>query len=208
MKKYTSEESYYARMSKLADVKGTSVNESKTRNMGTLVDVERAANGVAYGIVKEQHKYYIKKGGLNENLDVADFAYIGGHGNSTDYEYGKLAEARKNRNMMLKTINEGLEVKPMKSVGKKSMIIEGKAEQEIEKADSKLGDLDVATDAAAAPPPAPEVPAEPEVDASAEMDAGLEAMDAPAEEMPVDDMGADPLAGGDEMGADPLAGGD
>jgi len=222
-KKYTSEDSYYARMNNLAGVKKTQVNESGTRNMGTLIDIERAANGVAYGIVKEQHKYYIKKGGLNENLDAADFAYIGGLGNVTDYEYSKLAEARKNRNMMLKTINEGLEVKPMKSVGKKTMIIEGKAEQEIEKADSKLGDLDAATDAAAAPPPAPEIPAD---DGAAEMDAGLEAMgDAEADaggaeldagieatadgdpELGDAEMGAGDaeIAGGDaEMGADPL----
>jgi len=207
-KKYTSQESYYARMKKLADVKGTSVNESQTRNLGTLIDIEKAANGVAYGIIKEQHKYYIKKGGLNENQTVADFVYIGGLGNVTDFEYTKLAEARKNRNMMLKTINEGLEIKPMKSVGKKGMLIEGKAEQEIEMASNKLGDLDAATAAA-------EVPAEPAMPApDAEMDAGIDAMDAPAEEMPVDDMGADPLAGGDmggempvdDMGADPLAG--
>ena len=103
MKKHTSEDAQAARMRSLAGVNQTSVNESKNHGLGTLIDFERAADGVAYGIIKEQHKYYIKKGGLNENQDVADFAYIGGLGNVTDYQYTKLAEAKKNRNFLLQT---------------------------------------------------------------------------------------------------------
>ena len=89
MKKHTSEDAQAARMRNLAGVNKNSVNESKNRTLGTLIDFERAANGVAYGIVKEQHKYYIKKGGLNENQDVADFAYIGGLGNVTEISFFK-----------------------------------------------------------------------------------------------------------------------
>ena len=222
MKKYTSQEAFYNRMNKLADVKKPSINENGTRNLGTLIDIERAANGVAYGIVKEQHRYYIKKGGLNENQTVADFAYIGGLGNVTEFEYTKLSEAQKNRNMLLKNVNEGITTKVnpsgSKTVPKKTMLTEDKAGQEIDSAESKLGDLDAATAAAEVPAE----PAMPEPEGGAEMDAGLDAMDAPADEMGADplaggeemgagmeDMGADPLAGGDEMPAeDPLAGGD
>ena len=198
MKKNISEEAYKARVQHLAGVKNASVNESKNRTLGTLIDFERAADGVAYGIVKEQHKYYIKKGGLNENLNVADFAYIGGVQNITEFQYGKLAEAKKNRNFLLQTINEGITTKVNPTGSKKKILTEDKAGQEIEMAASKVGDLDAATAAADVPVPEPAMPD----DGAAEMDAGLEAIDAPAEEMPVDDMGADPLAGGDEMPVD------
>jgi len=190
MKKNISEDAFKARVQHLAGVKNTSVNESKNRTLGTLIDVERAADGVAYGIVKEQHKYYIKKGGLNENLNVADFAYIGGVQNITEFQYSKLAEAKKNRNFLLQTINEGISTKVNPNGSKKVVLTEDKAGQEIEMAASKVGDLETATDAAAVPEPAPELPAD---DGAAEMDAGIDAMpaDAPAEEVPA--------AAGEEM---------
>lgn len=199
MKKHTSEEAFKERLRNLAGVKDTSVNESKNRTLGTLIDFERAANGVAYGIVKEQHKYYIKKGGLNENLNVADFAYIGGLGNVTEFQYGKLAEAEKQRNMLLKTINEGITTKVnpngSKTVSKKKMLTEDKAGKEIEMAASKVDDLDAATAAADVPAePVPEIPAD---DGAAEMDAGLDAVDAP----PADDAGAEMAAGDADLGS-------
>jgi len=196
MKKHTSEEAQAARMRNLAGVNQTSVNESKNLGLGTLIDFERAANGVAYGIVKEQHKYYIKKGGLNENLNVADFAYIGGLGNVTEYQYTKLAEAKKNRNFLLQTVNEGVTTKVnpngSKTMPKKKMLTEDKAGQEIEMAASKVDDLDAATAAAEVPAePVPEIPAD---DGAAEMDAGLDAMDAPVD-------GAEMAAGDADMGS-------
>ena len=194
MKKYTSKEAYYSRMKNLAAVDKTSVNESKNRNLGTLIDFKRTASGVAYGIIKEEHKYYIKKGGLKENQTVADFAYIGGLGNITNFEYRKLSEASKNRNMLLKTLNEGFEIKQQKTT-KKGMLTEDKASKEIDSAENKLGDLDAATIAA-------KVPAEPAIDIptpDAEMDAGLDAMggdDVPADDgIPIDA----PADGGEDM---------
>ena len=196
MKKNISEEAFKARVQHLAGVKNDAVNESKNRTLGTLIDFERAANGVAYGIVKEQHKYYIKKGGLNENLTVADFAYIGGLENITDYQYSKLSEAEKNRNMLLKTVNEGHEMKVSKTGSKKEVLTEDKAGEEIEMAASKVDDLEDATaaaDAPAEPVPAPPVE-EPLADdgGEAEMAAGIEAM-------PADDVAPE---GGEEVAVD------
>ena len=181
MKKHTSEEAYHERLKHLSGVQKTSVNESKNRNLGTLINYRRAADGVAYGIVKEQHHYYIKKGGLNENLNVADFAYIGGLSNLTEFQYTKISEADKQRNMLFNTINEGV-TKKVSKTGSRKILTEDKAGQEIEMAASKLDDLDAATDAA-------EISTEPmNTDGEAEMDAGLDAMgDAPEggeEELP------------------------
>ena len=211
MKKNISEEAFKARVQHLAGVKNTSVNENKNRTLGTLIDFKRAADGVAYGIVKENHHYYIKKGGLNENLSVADFAYIGGLANITEFQYGKLSEAEKQRNMLFATINEAYSSKVSKTGSKKKMLTEDKAGQEIEMAASKVDDLDAATDAA-------DVPAEPAMgmpdDGAAEMDAGLDAMG--GEELPADggatggeelpaELPADGAMGGEEM---PDAGGE
>jgi hypothetical protein len=198
MKKHTSEEAYYDRIRTLANVDKTSIKESQNRTLGTLIDFKRATDGVAYGIIKEQHQYYIKKGGLNKNLNVTDFAYIGGLANITEFQYGKLSEAEKQRNMLLKTINEGISTKVSKTGSKKKMLTEDKAGQEIEMAASKVDDLDAATDAA-------EVPAEPSMDGSAEMDAGLDAMTGAEEEVAAGDEemggGMEDIPAGDELPA-------
>lgn len=195
MKNHKSEEAFYERMRNLAQVNKSSLKESQNRTLGTLIDSKRADNGVAYGIIKEQHKYYIKKGGLNENLNVSDFAYIGGLSNITDYQYNKLSEAEKQMNMLLKSINEGISSKIDKNGSKKNskkVLTEDKASQEIEMAADKVDDLDAATNAA-------EISSEPtstgEED-NEEMNAGIDAMpdnnidkkdEIPAEEMPIDD---------------------
>ena len=212
MKKHTSEEAHYERMRNLAQVNKPSIKESQNRTLGTLIDYDRTADGVAYGIIKEQHQYYIKKGGLSKNPTVADFAYIGGLQNITEFQYSKLAEAEKQRNMLLKTINEGISTKVSTTGSKKKMLTEDKAGQEIEMAVNKVGELDAATAAAEVPAePAMEMPAP---EGEAEMDAGLENIPAdggeemPIGDAPVDDMPVDAGLGGEEMPVDAEAGGE
>ena len=169
------EKAFYARLNELAETNKPSVTESRT--LGTLIGVERAADGIAYGIIKEQHQYYIKKAGLKKNPDVADFAYIGGLENITEHQYPTLASAEKNRNMMFQTINEAVSLRPNPNGSKKKvMLTEDKAGEEIEMADAKVGELDAATDAAAADAaPAPEVSADDGGEMPIEPDAGGEA---------------------------------
>jgi len=185
MAKHRSEEAFNARLRQLADIKGTSsLNES--RNLGELIDYKRTADGVAYGIVKENHQYYIKKGGLKENPSVADFAYIGGLSNITEHQYPSLSTADKNRNFLLTTINEGLSNKISKTGSKKEILNEDSAEKEIDAAAEKVDDLEAATDAAAVA----DIP-EPEVSD----DGGEKEMAAGIEDMPADDVAPE---GGDE----------
>ena len=140
MKNHSSKEALFERMRALAEVNKTSLHESKNRTLGTLIDYKRAADGVAYGIVKENHQYYIKKGGIKSDPDVSDFAYIGGLANITNYQYKSLSEADKNRNMLLHTLNEAHSL----SLSRKR-INEDRAEDEIGSAEARLGDLDAAT---------------------------------------------------------------
>jgi hypothetical protein len=156
MKKDISKEAYFKRLQQLGEVHKPAINELQ-RSLGTLIDYKRAADGVAYGIIKEQHHYYIKKSGLKEDPNVSDFAYIGGLGNITNYQYKKLSEADKQRNMMLKVINESVTTKVSKT-GSKKRLNEDKAGDEIEQAASKIGDLDAATATAEVPAgPAPDL---------------------------------------------------
>lgn len=181
MSKHNSKEAFYERVRNLANIDKTSIHESQNRSLGELINYERGTDGVAYGIVRESHHYYIKKAGLKENLDVADFAYIGGLQNITEHQYKSLSSAEKSRNMILSTINESYNNKIDKSGSSKatkSMLTEDKASAEIAAAEEKVDDLDAATDAAAAP-------VEPE--GEAEMEAGLDAM-------PSDDASVEPEA--------------
>ena len=198
MGKHSSKEAYFKRLQELAEVKKPSLKES-TRTIGNLIDFKRGADGVAYGIIKENHHYYVKKGGLKENPDASDFTYIGGLGNITEYQYSKLSEADKNRNMILNMVNEsqGKKISKDGSIGKlnkKRMLteeVDEDATQDIEQAEEKLDDLEVASQKAAASEPA---------DAPMDDMGGEEMPDLGGEE-PAPDMGGDAPApeGGEEM---------
>jgi len=146
MKKHTSKEAYYERIKILAEVNKPSIKESKIRNLGSLIDYKRAADGVAYGIVKENHNYYLKKGGIKNDPDVADFVYIGGLENITGFQFKTLAEADKQRNMVFHNINEAITLIPNKT-SSKMILKEDDAKDNIDQAEEKLGDLEAATDA-------------------------------------------------------------
>ena len=190
MAKHKNEDAFYARMRELAKTNEPSLNESHA--LGTLVDYERTVDGIAYGIIKENHKFYIKKGGLKENPDVADFAYIGGLQNLTEHQYPTLSAAEKNRNFLLSTINESLSHKVNKTGSRKQMLTEDTAEKEIDAATNKIDDLEAATDAAAVADAEPVD--SPEADAE-EMAAGMEAMPSDGDEEV--DVDVAPKDGGD-----------
>ena len=196
MKNHSSKEAYFERLKNLAEVNKVSVKESKTRNLGTLIDYKRAADGVAYGIIKENHHYYVKKAGLKQDPNVADFAYIGGLANITEFQYKSLAEADKNRNMLFATINESVGSKLNKNGSK--LLKEDVAGQEIDQAASKVADLDAATADAAAADASGDAMAAADAAGDAEMAAGLDAEPAAGEEVP-----AEPAPeGGEEVPAE------
>lgn len=196
MKNHSSKEAYFERLKNLAEVNKVSVKESKTRNLGTLIDYKRAADGVAYGIIKENHHYYVKKAGLKQDPNVADFAYIGGLANITEFQYKSLAEADKNRNMLFATINESVGSKLNKNGSK--LLKEDIAGQEIDQAANKVADLDAATADAAAADASGDAMAAADAAGDAEMAAGLDAEPAAGEEVP-----AEPAPeGGEEVPAE------
>lgn len=212
MGKHSTKEAYYQRLQELGQVGKPSISESNNRTLGTLIDYKRASDGVAYGIIKESHNYYIKKAGTKENLDVSDFVYIGGLANVTQYQYKKLSEADKQRNMILHTINEAYSQKVSKTGSKKKMLTEDNAGEEIEMAASKVDDLESATAMASEIPaeePAPDFSGEPMGGEEPSPEGGDMPIDEPAPEggeegapmgddMPIDE----PAPEGDDMPVD------
>ena len=205
MGKYSNKEAYYSRLQQLAQTDKSPIKE--TRNIGDLVDFKRDANGVAYGIIKENHNYYIKKGGISENLNASDFAYIGGLENITMYQYHSISEADKQRDLLLKSINEASNL-TLSKTSTKLIIKEDVAAGEIEKSEEKLDDLDAATAekqaAETQPEPTPEIPdlADDEpIPAEEPVDGGEEPVDGGEPEVPAEepvDGGEEPVDGGEE----------
>lgn len=90
--------------------------ESKN-NQYSGVEYQRAgADGKTYGIVREGTKFYIKVANKQNNVIKEDFNYIGGFRNRKDYEYSSYANALKNFEMKMSSINE--------SVGNRTPMVE------------------------------------------------------------------------------------
>lgn len=208
MKKNTSKEAFYNRLQQLAEVNEFKKANSGLRNIGTLIDFKRSADGVAFGIVKENHHYYIKKGGLKEDLDASDFTYLDGLENITSYQYKTISEADKQRNALLNVINNSSKVK-INVKGSKMVLNENcetnedVAKDELDNAENKFADLSAATDAKRNFPTAPEQP----VDTGSEPQGDLPAVDTAAPEdlggAPEDLGGAPEDLGGDPEGSAP-----
>ena len=73
MKENSKREAQIARMVQLADVDNKRIHE-QTHSIGELVNFKRGADNVAYGIVRENHHYYLKKSNSQNEPDAADFA--------------------------------------------------------------------------------------------------------------------------------------
>lgn len=202
MKRHASEEAFYQRLKELAQTDKPIIKDN-TRNLGTLIDYKRAADGIAYGIVKENHNYYIKKAGIKQDPNIADFAYIGGLSNIKEFQYSKLSEAEKQRNMIFGTINEGLQ-KVDKNGSKKKRLNEDKVGAELDNAESKMGDLEAATSAEAAPesPETAGAPLEPAPDAVSSEPAADTTEPAPDAEA-TDAIAGDETPAGEETPAEP-----
>lgn len=95
-----------SQLSRMRSLMKFGINEGKKVSY-TGVEYEKiAADGKMYGIVREGSKYYIKtspnkKGKLSEN-----FEYIGGFRNRKNYEYTSFAEAQKQFDLKMMSINE------------------------------------------------------------------------------------------------------
>lgn len=90
------------RMKQLMGV--TPINEGLSRSTVELTKI--GPDGKTYGIVRENHEYYIKVSDKTSNLTVEDFKYIGGLQNKKLEAYPSYARATKHLNLRFNSICE------------------------------------------------------------------------------------------------------
>lgn len=83
---------------------GREMNESTEKNNIEFSKI--AADGKSYGIIRECSKYYIKVADADKATLAEAYDYIGGWNNKKDYEYTSYANALKNFDLKMMSINE------------------------------------------------------------------------------------------------------
>ena len=85
---------------------GKELNESSNLKTHTLEHHAVAADGVTYGIIRENSKYYIKSAQKGKETIAEAYEYLGGFCNKKNYEYNSYANALKQFELKLASINE------------------------------------------------------------------------------------------------------
>lgn len=111
----------------------TLIKENVDRSVIELTKI--GPDGKAYGIIRENHEYYIKIAEGTENLTKDSFKYIGGLKNKKDFAYPSYAKAIKHLNYKFKSLDEALGTKSNINVFENDMLV---SEHHPYKADQKL----------------------------------------------------------------------
>jgi len=88
---------------------GKELNEGNDLKTHTLEYHAIAADGRSYGIIKECNKYYIKSAPKDKEMVAESYEYLGGFCNKKNYEYSSYANALKNFELKMASINEACE---------------------------------------------------------------------------------------------------
>lgn len=93
------------RINKMKDLMGKlTVNENATPSKVELTKL--GPDNIVYGIVRENHKYFIKTSNKIDSILLEDFNYMGGLGNKNENAYGSYSKALKKLNLKLISLNE------------------------------------------------------------------------------------------------------
>ena len=108
---------------------GKELNEGNDLKSHTLEYHAIAADGKSYGIVRECNKYYIKTAPKSKEMVAEAYDYIGGFCNKGSYEYKSYANALKQFELKLASINEAYEgdvnISTLNPFKKNEFLVEG-----------------------------------------------------------------------------------
>jgi len=94
-------------VSRMRSLMGVSPIHENTKT--SVVELTKMGpDGKVYGIVRENHKYFIKITNKKQNLVAEDFMYIGGLKNKTEKVYNSYSQATKQLNLKFLSLNEAL----------------------------------------------------------------------------------------------------
>ena len=100
------------KLNRIKDLMGKMNTLNESTSLSEIENVKKGANGIIYGIVRENHSYFIKTTDKSSGTLVAeDFEYIGGLQNKNLERYGSYAEALKQLNLKFDMLNESFGIK-------------------------------------------------------------------------------------------------
>jgi hypothetical protein len=100
------------KLNRMLDLMGKMNTLNESKSFSELELIKRGPNGIVYGIVRENHDYFIKTSNKPSGKFLAeDFNYIGGLKNKYDERYRSYAEALKHLNIKFDMLNESYGIK-------------------------------------------------------------------------------------------------
>jgi hypothetical protein len=95
------------KLNRMLDLMGRMKTLNESKSFSELELIKKGPNGVVYGIVRENHDYFIKTSEKYSGKFLAeDFNYIGGLKNKSDEKYSSYSEALKHLNIKFDMLNE------------------------------------------------------------------------------------------------------
>ena len=95
------------KLNRMLDLMGKMNTLNESKSYSELELVKKGPNGIVYGIVRENHDYFIKTSNKTSGKFLAeDFSYVGGLKNKYDERYNSYAESIKHLNMKFDMLNE------------------------------------------------------------------------------------------------------
>lgn len=97
------------KLNRIKDLMGRMSTLNESTSHSELELIKKGPNGIVYGIVRENHDYFIKTSNKNSgSLLTEDFNYIGGLQNKKDKVYPSYAKAIKQLNLKFMSLNEAI----------------------------------------------------------------------------------------------------
>ncbi len=95
------------KLNRMLDLMGRMNTLNESRSLSELELIKKGPNGIVYGIIRENHDYFIKTTNKTSGQFLAeDFNYVGGLKNKYDERYHSYAEALKHLNIKFDMLNE------------------------------------------------------------------------------------------------------
>ena len=176
------------KLNRMLDLMGkmTTLNESKS--FSELELIKKGPNGIVYGIIRENHDYFIKTSNKTSGeLLSEDFQYIGGLQNKNTEKYHSYSEALKHLNLKFDMLNESYGIENNTNIFESDGVAFGggvgfgfvmeKEEEELEVEKKELisdsdDDLEEAKSVLKVDVPKQETPVEDEVEDDVDVDMG------------------------------------
>ena len=109
MSKYTNPKSLKGqdKINRITDLMSRMTTLNESTSLSEIDFIKKGPNGIVYGIIRENHNYFIKTTEKTSGtLFAEDFQYVGGVQNKYDERYHSYAEALKHLNMKFDMLNE------------------------------------------------------------------------------------------------------